>query len=98
MFIQAYIFSLVLSAILLMASLLLADGAPDIETDRADGTLPASLKSMRFWTFVIAFFGMTGLLLDGLDVLRSSTAFMVALGVGLAVAVAVNAVVRANAP
>lgn len=40
--------------------------------------------SLRFWMFFLAFFGLTGLLLDGLDLVDSPlTALIAALGMGL---------------
>lgn len=40
--------------------------------------------SLRFWMFFLAFFGLTGLVLDGLDVVPNQTlALVLALGMGL---------------
>lgn len=40
--------------------------------------------SLRFWMFFLAFFGLTGLVLDGLDLVDSPTAaLLAALGMGL---------------
>ncbi len=40
------------------------------------------LKSLRFWTFFLAFFGLTGVTLDGLDLAGQWVSFAVALAVG----------------
>jgi membrane protein implicated in regulation of membrane protease activity len=40
------------------------------------------LGSMRFWTFFAAFFGLTGLVLDGLDLATPFIALPLAIGVG----------------
>jgi hypothetical protein len=40
------------------------------------------LGSMRFWTFFAAFFGLTGLVLDGLDLANQFAALGLAIGVG----------------
>lgn len=40
--------------------------------------------SLRFWMFFLAFFGLTGLVLDGLDIVQNSTVGLaLALGMGL---------------
>lgn len=40
--------------------------------------------SLRFWMFFLAFFGLTGLVLDGLDLVESPTAALIAaIGMGL---------------
>ncbi|HVI00540.1 MAG TPA: hypothetical protein VM869_17605 [Enhygromyxa sp.] len=40
------------------------------------------LASMRFWTFFAAFFGLTGIVLDGLDLAAPMLALGLAIGVG----------------
>lgn len=51
--------------------------------------------SMRFWMFFLAFFGLTGLVLDGLDLIASSTlALVLSLAMGLATGQATVAVFR----
>jgi hypothetical protein len=40
------------------------------------------LASMRFWTFFAAFFGLTGIVLDGLDLAIPGVALGLAIGVG----------------
>ncbi|MDH3623798.1 MAG: hypothetical protein OES69_13860 [Myxococcales bacterium] len=115
MLIQLYIFALVLSAILLVASLLVGDTSSDVAADQEagpgsarpsdigqlDGVQPSpkrfflgTLKSVRFWTFFVAFFGMTGLVLDGLDVMTPAVALLVAIGTGVIVGAGTNAAVR----
>lgn len=115
MLIQLYIFSLVLSAVLLVASLLVGNSMSDVPADREtsaspsdpneigqlDGVEPSprqffltTAKSVRFWTFFVAFFGMTGLILDGLDVMAPAVALLVAIVTGMLVAAAVNAAIR----
>lgn len=72
--IQVYIFSLVLSAILLAASLLVV----------------GALKSLRFWMLSTAFFGMTGLALDGLDLVSPPGALFAAVAIGIVVGASVR--------
>ena len=115
MLIQLYFFSLVLSAILLVASLLVGDSSSDVAADdearpgstdpseigQLDGIEPSprrfllgTFKSIRFWTFFVAFFGMTGLVLDGLDIMTPTVALLVAIGTGVIVGAGANAAVR----
>jgi len=51
-------------------------------------------RSRRFWTFFVSFFGMTGLLLDGLDVVNPLIAFLVAVAVGALAGAGASAAVR----
>ena len=51
-------------------------------------------RSRRFWTFFVSFFGMTGLLLDGLDVMGPLVALIVAAGVGAIAGAGASAAVR----
>lgn len=46
------------------------------------GGLFGVLGSMRFWTFFAAFFGLTGIVLDGLDLAAQFVALGLAIGVG----------------
>lgn len=78
MLIQIYILCLVLSAVLLVAALLLGD--------RADDAVPERGRRLQFWTFFVAFFGLSGLVLDGFDLLQPSTAAVIAPIVGLSAA------------
>lgn len=51
--------------------------------------------SMRFWMFFLAFFGLTGLVLDGLDLVpNSGLALALALAMGLAIGQGTAAVFR----
>lgn len=50
--------------------------------------------SMRFWMFFVAFFGLTGLVLDGLDLVGSGLALTLALAMGLFTGQATVAVFR----
>jgi membrane protein implicated in regulation of membrane protease activity len=81
--IYLYMFALVLGGVLLASSLILgghgdahggevhaADGGHDAEGG-PESFLVAFL-SMRFWTFFLAFFGLTGVVLDGLGLVSSS--------------------------
>jgi membrane protein implicated in regulation of membrane protease activity len=99
MLIYAYVFALVLGAVLLGSSFLLggdgdADADVDVDADaevdsNSDshgdlGGLFGVLGSMRFWTFFAAFFGLTGVILDGLDLAAELVALVLAVAVGLA--------------
>ncbi|HSN81602.1 MAG TPA: hypothetical protein VLS88_03405 [Polyangiales bacterium] len=53
-----------------------------------------TLRSRRFWTFFVCFFGMTGLVLDGLDVMSAPVAFIVAVAVGAISGAGISAAVR----
>ncbi|MEO0324691.1 MAG: NfeD family protein [Myxococcota bacterium] len=56
------------------------------------------LKSLRFWTFFLAFFGLTGLILDSGGFVESEVvAFVLALGMGLVTGVGTTAAIRALA-
>jgi membrane protein implicated in regulation of membrane protease activity len=111
--IYLYLFSLIVGAVLLGASILLgghgadADGEVDVGGDvdaDADGELDGGLDkdaaigghgdfsgflttflSLRFWTFFLAFFGLTGLVLDLFGLVGSSwitLALALAMGLG----------------
>ncbi len=75
-----------------------ADGAEAGETDAAHadaGGLFATLVSLRFWTFFATFFGVTGLLFEGLGVLASPVASaVVSAAVGFAAGQVVVRVLR----
>ncbi|MGF1469266.1 MAG: hypothetical protein ACFCGT_24350 [Sandaracinaceae bacterium] len=52
--------------------------------------------SLRFWTFFLAFFGLTGIVVDGLDLAGSSlVALLLAVGMGGAVGVGAVSAIRA---
>lgn len=84
--IYLYLFALVLGGVLLGASLILgghgapgegdasADGAahPDAPDEAGVESLLVAFLSLRFWTFFLAFFGLTGVVLDGLGLVASS--------------------------
>lgn len=53
-----------------------------------------TLRSRRFWTFFVSFFGMTGLILDGLDVMTPTVALLVAIAVGAVAGAGASAAVR----
>jgi uncharacterized membrane protein len=61
---------------------------------RGDDFVVRMIRSRRFWTFFVSFFGMTGLLLDGLDVMTPFVAFVVAAAVGAIAGAGATAVVR----
>ena len=78
-----------------------ADGAADgglhhgvdIDLGGADFFL-WTVKSIRFWTFFAAFFGLTGLTLTGFGLTGELTALLLSLGIGLIVGVTASAAVR----
>jgi membrane protein implicated in regulation of membrane protease activity len=99
MFIYAYVFALVLGGVLLAASMDLGgkdvdgghgdhDVGGDHDADHGDahgdlGGFFAVLGSMRFWTFFATFFGLTGLVLEGLELTANLwVARGLAIGVG----------------
>jgi hypothetical protein len=53
-----------------------------------------TIRSRRFWTFFVSFFGMTGLLLDGLDMMTPGVALLVAIGTGTVAGAGASAAVR----
>jgi len=67
-------------------------GVPDSHGGVA-GLFTAFL-SLRFWMFFLAFFGLTGLVLDGLDLVTSAVALALALAMGLVTGQATVAVFR----
>ena len=113
MFINLYILSLVLGAVLLVVALFFTGKRVDADDQtRAhdDTTQPSQfgqldgvagndfavrmLRSRRFWTFFVSFFGMTGLILDGLDLMDPAIAFVVAVGMGAVAGAGASAAVR----
>lgn len=76
--IYAFAFALVLGGVLLGASLLVGDGHGDADVhgqfhvsgDSVDAIV-GTLRSMRFWTFFLAFFGLTGIALKTLGIVES---------------------------
>ena len=53
-----------------------------------------SVRSRRFWTFFVSFFGMTGLVLDGLDLMSATVSLLVAIAVGAVAGAGASAAVR----
>lgn len=53
-----------------------------------------TVRSRRFWTFFVSFFGMTGLVLDGLDLMAPPVALLVAIGIGAIAGAGASAAVR----
>lgn len=53
-----------------------------------------TLRSRRFWTFFVSFFGMTGLILDGLDVMSPTVSLIVAIAVGAVAGAGASAAIR----
>jgi len=119
--IYIYLFSLIVGAVLLGASILLggqdadADGDLDADAD-ADGGLDKDIAldkdvggagdafgflttflSLRFWTFFLAFFGLTGLVLDLFGLVGSWIALVLALAMGLGTGAGAMAILRALA-
>lgn len=76
-----YVFvgALVLGGVLLGASILVGDGHGDgghdlhvhVDADSIDAIVGA-FRSLRFWTFFLAFFGLTGVAIHGLRLVDSS--------------------------
>lgn len=74
-----------------------ADLDHDVDHDLG-GTADAlwlPLLSLRFWIFFLAFFGLTGLLLDGLNLASTGLAGGVAAGMGLFAGYTVSRLIRA---
>ncbi|MDC0717151.1 hypothetical protein [Nannocystis bainbridge] len=109
MLIYLYLFAFGLGGVLLLGSIFIGDkdgGDSDASTaehfdhgvDDSHGTLAGlftAFFSLRFWMFFLAFFGLTGLVLDGLDLVDSPTAALVAaLGMGLLTGLGTVAVFR----
>jgi hypothetical protein len=60
----------------------------------ARGFFSRMIRSRRFWTFFICVFGMTGLVLDGLDLMSPLAAFLVAVAIGTISGMGISAAVR----
>ncbi|MFO7563451.1 MAG: NfeD family protein [Enhygromyxa sp.] len=58
------------------------DGDADHDSHGDLGGFFGVLGSLRFWTFFAAFFGLTGIVLDGLNLAASPVALGLAIGVG----------------
>ena len=59
-----------------------------------DDFVVRTIRSRRFWTFFVSFFGMTGLILDGLDLMSPVAALMVALAMGAIGGAGASAAIR----
>lgn len=106
MAIKAYVFGLVLGGILLVASMIGGDGATDpageLEGGAGDGLghgdlagIATTLLSLRFWTFASAFFGLSGLVLDGLGIVESDwLAMVLSIATGLGIGYVASAIWR----
>ena len=106
--VYVYLFSLVLGGILLGASVLLGahgEGEMDVHTELGHPTFDhdaagaesvlTRFLSARFWTFFLAFFGLTGLSFHALGLLPWWwLTFTLAVGVGLAAGGGASLVVR----
>jgi hypothetical protein len=53
-----------------------------------------TVRSRRFWTFFVSFFGMTGLVLDGLDLMSPTVSLIVATAVAAVAGAGASAAVR----
>jgi hypothetical protein len=53
-----------------------------------------TVRSRRFWTFFVSFFGMTGLILDGLNIMSPVVSFLVAIGIAAVTGAGASAAVR----
>ena len=73
-----------------------ADGDLDKDIDVGGADFLFWLKSLRFYTFFLAFFGLTGLMLDGFGLVANSwVAFAIATAMGATVGVGATAAIRA---
>ena len=59
-----------------------------------DDFVVRTIRSRRFWTFFVSFFGMSGLVLDGLDVMTPMIALLVAVGMGAIAGAGASVAVR----
>lgn len=74
------------------------DADADGELAHADGSIggfAAAFLSLRFWTFFATFFGMTGLVLHGFELMQGALAILgVASGMGVAIGYTAASIVR----
>lgn len=56
--------------------------------------LVRTIRSRRFWTFFVSFFGMTGLVLDGLDLMTPTASLAVAIAMGALAGAGASAAIR----
>jgi hypothetical protein len=59
-----------------------------------DDFVVRTIRSRRFWTFFVSFFGMTGLILDGLDLMSPTAALIVAVATGAVASAGASAAIR----
>jgi uncharacterized membrane protein len=59
-----------------------------------DDFVVRTIRSRRFWTFFVSFFGMSGLVLDGLDLMTPMVALLVAIAMGAVAGAGASAAVR----
>jgi hypothetical protein len=53
-----------------------------------------TVRSRRFWTFFVSFFGMTGLIMDGLNLMNPMASFVVAIAIAAIAGAGASAAVR----
>ena len=107
MLFYGYVFALIAGGILLGASVVLGGGGHDAdvhaqgEVHDADSELAASafgalsmLVSLRFWTFFLAFFGLTGVVLTLFELAPAWVTGLAAAGMGAAAGAGAALVVR----
>jgi membrane protein implicated in regulation of membrane protease activity len=108
MLFYGYVFSLIAGGILLGASIVLGGSGHDTDThggvaghagpeDHAPGAFGgalAMLVSLRFWTFFLAFFGLTGLVFTLFELAPALIGALAALGMGLFAGFGVSAIVK----
>lgn len=101
MLINLYLFALILGGVLLVASIFMGGDEGDSDTTHGEvdtsgmGGFFGALLSLRFWTFSAAFFGLTGLVFDGLDLVEGFVLPLVlAIAVGLATGFITTVVLR----
>jgi membrane protein implicated in regulation of membrane protease activity len=108
MLFYGYLFALIAGGILLGASIVLGGGSHDADLAAPDGAghagaedhAPGSfgalamLVSLRFWTFFLAFFGLTGLVLTLFELAPVLVTALAAVVMGLGSGLAASLIVR----
>jgi membrane protein implicated in regulation of membrane protease activity len=103
MLFYGYIFALVAGGILLGASVVLGGGDHDahghdggLESDHAASAIDAltMLVSLRFWTFFLAFFGLTGVVLTLFELAPAWMTGIAAAGMGAAAGFGASLAIR----
>lgn len=107
MLLYVYLFTLIVGAILLGGSILL--GGKDVDADGHGGAdkdaevgghgdfagFLLSFLSLRFWTFAFAFFGLTGVVLELLDLVGNQWLTLgLSLAMGLGIGTAATTILR----